>query len=71
MYRRDYRNQLSFEDSFLPFGHNLWVMLSDLNLCVTHEDDCIAYSNKLSSTIKALEHGTGCFDHQSQSAAHG
>ena len=45
MYRRKDRNQLSFEDFFLPFGgklsgDNRWIKLAELIPWDELEDDC-------------------------------
>jgi len=47
MYRREHRDQLSFQDFFLPFGgqlsgDNRWIKLADLIPCDELEDDYAA-----------------------------
>jgi hypothetical protein len=49
MYRREHRDQLSFEDFFLPFGgklsgDNRWIKLAELIPWDELEDEYVAHS---------------------------
>ncbi len=77
MVRRGHRDQLSFEDFFLPFGgklagENRRIKLAELIPWDDLEDDYAGpVQQRVWCSSKALPHGAGSLDHQGPYGAHG